>query len=112
MAVDITTYRIRTGCFMLRWTTPLALCNWTKGLGSKNCNMAFCVVMCMLLLCAGYVKLCAGPTQTRLTSSEAKSMQGAQVELTYHRHEDPDQLKKYWKTSWRRWRRLLKDSQG
>ena len=52
MAVDITTYRIRIGCFMQRWTTALALCNWAKGRGSKKCNMAFCVVMCMLLLCA------------------------------------------------------------
>ena len=55
----------------------IALCNWTKGRGSKKCNMAFCVVMCMLLLCAGDVESCPGPTQTRLTSFEAKSMQGA-----------------------------------
>ena len=62
---------------MQRWTTALALCNWAKGRGSKKCNMAFCVVMCMLLLCARDVECCPGPTQTRLTSFEAKSMQGA-----------------------------------
>ena len=62
---------------MQRWTTALALCNWDKGRGSKKCNMAFCVVMCMLLLCAGDVERCPGPNQTRLTSFEAKSMQGA-----------------------------------
>ena len=77
MAVDIRTYRIRIGCFMRRWTRASALCNWTKGPGSKKCNMAFCVVMCMLLLCAGDAERCPGPTQTRLTSFEAKSMQDA-----------------------------------
>ena len=61
---------------MQKWTTALPLCNWAKGRRPKKCNMAFCVVMCMLLLCAGDVECCLGPTQTRLTSFEAKSMQG------------------------------------
>ena len=77
MAVDITTYRIRIECFIQRWTTALALCNWAKGRGSKKCNMAFCVVMCMLLLCAGDAERCPRPTQTRFTSFKAKRMQDA-----------------------------------
>ena len=52
------------------------LCNWTKGRGSKKCGMPFCVVMCMLLLCVD-VDRCPWPTQARLTSFEAKSMQVA-----------------------------------
>ena len=52
--------------------------------------MASCVVMCMLLLCVGNVERCPGPTQTRLTSVEAKNMQGASGGMTHHRGEDPD----------------------
>ena len=96
---------------MQRWTTALALCNWAKGRGSKKCNMAFCVVMCMLLLCAGDVERCPGPTQTRLTSFEPKSMQGASGGSDPPQSKDSDQLKKYWRTSWRR-RGLTEDSQG
>ena len=39
--------------------------------------MALCVVICMFVLCAGDVERCPGPTETRLSSFKAKSIQGA-----------------------------------
>ena len=74
--------------------------------------MTFCVIMCMLLLCAGDVERCPGPTQTRSTSFEAKSMQGVSGKSDPPQRRRPRPTEEVLETSWRHCRGLTEDSQG